>query len=709
MKRLFVVISSLLVLPAFAEVLPQYLPDNSIEFDDEFVVVPEETQQAVEEPVAEQTTPTSNAKPVNTVQNKSARTTTSARGRTTRGSTTQVSTRGTATRTNSVLGRSNVSSRNNAVTSRNTNTQRAVTARAANLRGSGSTLYNPNARVSTRSSAISFSSNNGVSTNTRVTPTNTTNELDELAEMTDYCKAQYAACMDNYCNVLDDNEGRCSCSANITNYAKTEEALNDATEALQDVAQQIQYIGLSAEDIDTLFTETEAEARLSTSSDSTQLKTNLDKIKRMTVDVKSGTASSSASTGSLNMDLSGLLDFSFDNTGFDLSSFMTTANTANTSSISNQRGANLYKTASARCKASVLNSCSNQGVDPSIITNAYDLQIDKACMAYERNLKDANIQMESTVRNAKSVLQKARLMVAQNKNQYDLRGCVEALDSCMRSDFVCGSNYENCLDPTGKYIVNGEIVVGSEPMKTNNIGLYATWKFDSDDKYAWGDDSDNTLANYINKTMPTSPNNPISKTSDKMSEFLQYKIGYHNNTDNRNYGMCISVLNQCQNYTYKNTGNQTPVYQPNNMVITEYLNRIMPQIKASQDNLLAEYAENCLNDVNSCLSTNNYDSSQNTAINACKKQITTCMSVNATPGEEINLLQWVRQNINVPKCDTGKYYDWNDGACKNCSNAPQHAVYSNNGGSGINSCTWVCDTGYKKTIDGTGCEAESGN
>lgn len=658
MKRLFVVIGSLLVLPAFAEVLPQYLPDNSIEFDDAFVVVPEETEQAVE-PVAEQTTPTQTVKTTNTVQNKSARTTTTARGRTTRGGTAQVSTRGTTTRTNSVSGRSNVSPRNNTVPSRNTGTQRAVTARATTLRGSGSSLYNPNARVSTRGSAIAFrSSNTGTVTQTKTNSSNTADELDQLAEMTDYCKAQYAACMDNYCNVLDDNEGRCSCSGNISNYAKTEEALNEATEALQDVAQQIQYIGLTAEDIDTLFTETEAEARLSTSSDSTQLKTDLDKIKRMIVDVKSGTASSSTSTGSLNMDLSGLLDFSFDNTGFDLSSFMTTTNTANTSSISNQRGANLYKTATARCKASVLNSCSAQGVDPSIITNAYDLQIDKACMTYERNLKDANEQMTSTVRNAKSVLQKARLMVAQNKNQYDLRGCVEALDSCMRSDFVCGSNYENCLDPTGKYIVNGEIVVGSTPIvskepngtsKTEE-GLYATWNFGTD-SYAWGDDSDNSLAKYINDTMPTSQNSPISKTSDKMSEFLQYKIGYHNNTDNRNYGMCISVLNQCQNYTYKKvTGNQTPQYQPNNMVITEYLNRIMPQIKASQDTLLADYAEDCITDVQSCITTNlpagnNNNTGRQVAVNACRKLITTCESVNGTSNTSItdwvnNIMDW---------------------------------------------------------------------
>ena len=51
-------------------------------------------------------------------------------------------------------------------------------------------------------------------------------------------------------------------------------------------------------------------------------------------------------------------------------------------------------------------------------------------------------------------------MVAQQKNAYDLRGCVNALDSCMQDDFVCGNDYENCLDPSGKYIVDGELWLG---------------------------------------------------------------------------------------------------------------------------------------------------------------------------------------------------------------------------------------------------------
>jgi putative hemolysin len=126
-----------------------------------------------------------------------------------------------------------------------------------------------------------------------------------------------------------------------------------------------------------------------------------------------------------------------------------------------------------------------------------------------------------------------------------------------------------------------------------------------------------------------------------MSKFLQYKIGYHNNKDGKNYGMCMSVLNKCQNYTYDNKRN----YKPNNNVVSEYLYRTMVQIKAAQDTVLSEYAESCISDVTSCLSSNSYESisNKNIAVNACKATIATCMSVNGnvakqpTPAE---MLTW---------------------------------------------------------------------
>ena len=659
MKRFIAVLSGLLVLPAFAEVAPIFY-DGVIEYSDEepsgeeidaatetVVVAPvvqpssvnprtanRNASRAVPSTASANVSSRANAGRV-TASNRTASNAVTAR------TATNASARGTVSRVSTRAARSATNGTQQIATTRRAMQTTPTTAARASIVQTD-TVNTPlyTGRVSSRASAVraripTISSTSSSVVTTAESAADATQSMDELAQITDFCKAQYTSCMDNFCNVLDDNQGRCSCSKNIKNYAKTEEALKAATEALQDVAQQIQYVGLSADEIETLFTQTEAEIQMQSTQDNTQLKNDLDRIKNLIVDVKGGSASTVSDAG-MGFNLSGLLDFSIDSTGFDLASLFGTT-TADTSSISNQRGETLYKTAAARCKSAVLTNCAAQGVDISVIANSYDMEIDKQCIAYERSLTDTNAEMNQTVRNAKGVLQRARLMVAQQKNSYDLRGCVNALDSCMQDDYVCGTDYEYCLDPTGKYIVDGEIVVGSTPgyvvsssaLTAPGIDygesktLYSTWFYDNN-KYAFGTDNDKgTLSDYINKTVTSTAQ---TQTSDIMSNYLLYKIGY--NEDGKNYGMCMSVLNKCQDYTYTGTTAANRTYNPANDVVKEYLQRTLTKIKVAQDEVIADYAENCITDVSSCLATNNYEKSNNIAINACRAQIRTCMSVN---------------------------------------------------------------------------------
>ena len=676
MKRFVAVLSGLLVMPAFAEVAPVFyedvieysdteMYDGDVALDAGADVIDEEKSVAAPQaptsvsprsssrasrsvpvvPVSASTTRLSATAPSRAVASRAAANISQTRDAMTHGTASRATTTRSATS-------QKVSTRRATVSTSPATTARAGVASLVQTDTVNTPLYT--GRVGTRSIAGSsvrarvptVSISNSDLGAVTISSDDVTSSMDELAQITDFCKAQYTECMDNFCNILDDNQGRCSCSKNIKNYAKTEEALKSATEALQDVAQKIQYIGLSGDDIETLFAQTEAEAALKGANDNTQFKNDLDKIKSMIVDVKTGTASSSNLTTGIGMDLSGLLDFTISSTGFDLSSFFGN-NTANTSSISNQRGEELYKTATARCKSVVLSECQAQGVDIAVVTNSYDLAIDKQCLVYERSLTDANDQMKSTVRNAQAVLQKARLMVAQNKNAYDLRGCVNALDSCMQDDFVCGSDYESCLDPTGKYIVNGKIVVGSTPGQSledlaentcQTTGLYNTWNYDEFN--AWC--GEGSVSDYIEGTI-----NDSSATATAMSVYLMDKIGYIDTKDNNKpKGMCISVLNKCQDYTYDKSGK----YLKDNRVVREFLQRTLTQIKATQDEIVASYAENCIAEVSSCLSQNNYNTGKNNnvAINSCRATITTCMSVNGDPsaGTYTDMEEWVSKMLN---------------------------------------------------------------
>jgi hypothetical protein len=726
MKRFISVLSSLLVLPAFAEVAPVYY-DEVIEYTDDMIDVmdaietDELTESNVQQNVAQRPVinrSTSASRAVSSGTGTSSRTNASSRAvasspRTTTTGASRATTSRT-TKTPAVAQRSTAQrASRTAVTSRNAQTTKPVTARigiastnsvlpATNrtnsasvnvLQDSGTPLYNSNSsRVGVgnrRASARLAATVTPVTTTTTITQedvSSTTNNLTAIAELTEYCKAQYAACMDNYCNVLDDNQGRCSCSKNLKNYEKTEAALAQATEDFQDVVQKIKYIGLSGDQIESLFTETEAELSMKSNSDSSRLKTSLDAIKKKIVDVSTPSATSSTLNSGISLDLNGLLSADF-TSGFDLNSFLGSTGT-NTNSVSNQRGEQLYKTAANRCKTAVLNSCTTQGIDANVITNSYDLEIDKQCIAYERSLNEANSEMKNNVTNATTILQQARLLLAQNRNSYDLRSCVAAIDSCMQDEYICGSDYELCLDPTGKYLANGEIVKGGTPgvsggqprtstkmctatagtesgeicdannpcpadqtCNSNNecvyasycvtkdnwgsegmYNLYSAWDYKdatntSTVENAWSFGTNETLGEYINYHLTNWKTN-YTKSKDTnsasdMATYLLQKIGYIDSND-KVHGMCASVMKQCQDYTF-NTKKTNKNYIPDNEVVRQYLNSTLAKIKVKQDEILNDYAEGCRADVQSCLSTNGYEET-NPSSTASKTAVNACAS-----------------------------------------------------------------------------------
>lgn len=722
-KRFICVLSGLLVLPAFAEVAPVYY-DDVVEYTDDAVNAENSVESVAQKNVQQRTNinrSTSASRAVAAGTNAASRTNTSSRAVASSPRTaTSGTTRGTVARAakTSATATRGTSNASRAVTSRSAKNTKPVAARVGvvsdyvvsgsrggnyigttpSISTSGS-VYNANPRISvanrrasTRLSTPIVSSNTTTTTITQEDVSATTSNLTNIAELTDYCKAQYAACMDNYCNILDDNQGRCSCSKNIKNYEKTEQALAAATEEFQNVVQQIRYIGLTSDQIEALFTETEAELTMKSTTDSSRLKNSLDSIKKKIVDVSTPSAASTVTSG-LTLDMNGLLTADFSQ-GFDLNSFLNMNN--NSASVSNQRGDQLYKTAAGRCKTAVLNSCTTQGIDANIITNAYDLEIDKQCVLYERALNDANAEMKQNVTNATTILQQARLLLAQNKNSYDLRGCIAAIDSCMQDEYVCGPDYELCLDPTGKYLANGEIVKGGTPgvsggqprtddeicstacemgldscqpgvhctknqSTTNGIttttitcpndyqcitkdswvsegmyNLYSTWDYkDGGTKNAWSMGEKESLGGYIDTNLDTWKSEykrSENKTyTDNMAMYLLQKIGYID-SDDKAHGMCASTMKQCQDYTFS-TKRSKKSYIPDNEVVRQYLNATLAKIKVQQDAIIADYAEDCRNDVTSCLATNGYDESApnstatKTAINACAAEITTCMSV----------------------------------------------------------------------------------
>ncbi|MDR3208379.1 MAG: hypothetical protein LBT45_00860 [Rickettsiales bacterium] len=392
----------------------------------------------------------------------------------------------------------------------------------------------------------------------------------ELAD----CSASYFDCMNQFCNVLDANQKQCSCSGRLSQYKKVEDSLTEANNELNNVAQQIRYVGLAADEIRSIMKETEAEKVMSTTEDRTQSRSMLEEIEKL---IKSPTADYS-SGGSSSLDFS--LDFSGEGDDFDLSSLF-----GDNESFANMRGTELYAAAKKKCKP-ILTRCAAKKADQSIISGQYDIEIDKACIQYEAGLKKATAGVKTNIRSATQMLQKARLTVLGEQNAYDAKGCVSALDSCMRDEMVCGDKYYKCVDPSKRAIdENGNVIPGGD--------LVALKEYASTyDARCLARLLDSSVSEPASCDVATAANETNGK---EIVDYLKSKIGVMDNNGRVVSGFCRPVLDKCRRYTYSDGQ-----YVDNNTVIKSYMERTMSQIIAAQSGVIAEYAKTCLTDVSTC-------------------------------------------------------------------------------------------------------------
>lgn len=542
-----------------------------------------------------------------------------------------------------------------------------------------------------------------------------TERLEQTASLNKSCQEQYNDCMDQFCAVIDANQGRCSCSSNLSRYTKVEEAVKDANNQLNEVAQRIRYVGLSADEIRAILTETEAEEALSGTTDTSETRNMLEQIEDLIRDPVSNASGTYSGDDYSDFGLDMNLDFSSE--GLDLFNldFM---GTGSSGSFSNLRGTELYNAAKKRCKT-VLNQCKEAGSTVSQITGNYDLAIDKDCIAYEKGLVKMNETLVANVGSANRMLQKARLAVLQNKNMYDGKGCIAALEACMTDEMVCGEKYFKCVDPTKKYIdENGKVVLGQ------NISEIQKFMVEYNNANINKDFLEEAYKITINASNCSGAN---YNKGNCVAKYLLQKIGTKQKVTDE--GLCRAVLDKCQRYTYTDDGK----YVPYNDVVVNYIQRALINVRAAQSKIISEYASSCIVDVADCY--NNQITQVNAwASDAAAKSIRSilagaCRNVALTCAYAV----FVNDRTSCPPT--------NPGTCvENISNifyqaflCPEYSTYDKDGKSDTSSSVgngtrWVnghcrCDTGYvawggacvlecdknTETRDSTGvCQCKSG-
>lgn len=424
--------------------------------------------------------------------------------------------------------------------------------------------------------ARSVSARAAVSNESPETISQAKDRLTQTAELNSSCQSQYNDCMDQFCSVIDANQKRCTCSASISKYEKVKSNTEELNTQLNDVAQRIRYVGLSESEIEAINTATEAEEVLDKTKDKTESRNMLEKIEDL---IKDPSTVSSSYTNASGLDM----DLDFSNDSGDLFSIDFLGNNSS-SSFSNLRGSDLYSTAKKRCKV-VLTNCEKSGADTDQISANYDLLIDKDCINYEQGLTKMNETLVSNVRSAKRMLEKARLAVMEDKNQYDVKGCISALSDCMTDDMVCGANYSKCIDPTKRYIdENGEVVLGENI--SNITAFMESYNNALIDKEFLRDAYGESIS---------APNCISDENNDGtcVVKYLLNKIGTGKTVTDG--GLCRAVMDRCQEFTYTDGE-----YQPYNDVVVNYVQRAMVNIQASQRQIISDYASSCMVDIADC-------------------------------------------------------------------------------------------------------------
>ena len=516
-----------------------------------------------------------------------------------------------------------------------------------------------------------------------------TEVLEQTATLNKSCQQQYNDCMDQFCAVIDANQGRCSCSSNLSRYTKVEDAVKEANTQLNEVAQRIRYVGLSADEIRAIMNETEAEAALSGSTDTSETRNMLEEIEEMIRNPVSTTFySSDTSATSLDIDL----DFSSESADIFSLDFLNNDG----GSFSNLRGSELYNAAKRRCNT-VLKECKDAGATSKQITGNYDLAIDKDCIAYEQGLIKMNDTLRSNVRSANLMLQKARLAVLQNKNQYDAKGCIAALENCMLDDMVCGDGYLKCADPTKRYIdENGNVVLGQRIADITD--------FMTDYNNAKIDDTFLDTAYNLSLDVDTCKSDE-NKNGSCVAGYLLKKIGTKQSVTEE--GLCRAVLDKCQRYTYDADGK----YKKYNDVIVHYVQRALVNIRASQHQIISDYASSCMTDIAACYN------QQVTQVNAWSSSASVSSIYNIMRGACRNVALTCAYAVFYKDADSCPTEEGKEATCIESISkifyqsllCPANSTYSQNtlkiskndtrGGNVNEHCT--CNDGY--TVWGTAC------
>ena len=317
-----------------------------------------------------------------------------------------------------------------------TTSRSATTARAASVAQT----------VSPRATTTTSTARSATTVSPRAATNTTTVDLTETRTGAAYeqCKNAYFSCMDQFCQLKNDDYRRCSCSDRVLELAEIRDVMQDAGDQLTVFNENLDTVGMTAAQASAMKTASEGENALT--SDKSASKALLQAI-------MNSIRGEDSTVGGKFTDLNSI------NISFDTANAFGTLDTG--AAIAAYNGKNLYTAVYPQCRNAVRADCNDASLQRAI--NAYLMAIEQDCNTVQTAIETTQKQMKSAVRESSAMLDLARVENRRNHNSDDITTCVNNVESAILSEEVCGANYHKCLD-NGEFIdiSTGKPIAGVE-------------------------------------------------------------------------------------------------------------------------------------------------------------------------------------------------------------------------------------------------------
>lgn len=278
------------------------------------------------------------------------------------------------------------------------------------------------------------SASNSVNSAVTARAATTTSAMSETRTGAEYeqCKQAYFTCMDQFCQLKNDDYRRCSCSNRVFELTEIRNVMQDAGNQLTVFTENLEVVGMTAEQATAMKTASEGENALT--SDTSSSKALLEAIMNSIRGEDSNVGGKFSDLNSINL-------------AFDTTNAFGTADSGQI--IASYNGQNLYNAVYPQCREAVKADCTDAQLQRAV--TAYLMAVEQDCNTVQTAIEKQQKEMKSAVRESSALLDLARVENRQNHNSSDFTTCMNNVEAAILSEEVCGAGYHKCLD-------NGEFI-----------------------------------------------------------------------------------------------------------------------------------------------------------------------------------------------------------------------------------------------------------